>query len=424
VFEFIRRNFRWIAGGFILTYFSSFGQTYFISASVSEWRAMFGLTHGEFGRLYMFATLASALCIPFVGRLIDVVQAHLMVALVVPILAGAALLAAYASSLPMLVFAIFLLRLFGQGMMTNIALTATGRWFVAERGRAISLVVLGHQGGEATIPLAFAALTIAYGYRVGWLAATIALVVVGLPLAYWCYRTPRALPLSASAELAEQDRLPHAQPSMKAATLPEVRSWTRGEVLRDPIFWALLAGVLAPAFIGTTIFYHQNYLTALHSWPPQLFAMALLVMALTTVCCALITGAVIDRLSATSVLPYFLLPLAAACFVLAYSGPEITLFILMVLLGISYGIASTLFGALWPEIYGLANLGAVRSITVSAAVLATAIGPGVTGTLIDRGMSLPAQMIFLGCYCLFAAGAMAVASVFLQRRSYNAASIT
>jgi MFS family permease len=424
VFEFIRRNFRWIAGGFILTYFSSFGQTYFISASVSEWRAMFGLTHGEFGRLYMFATLASALCIPFVGRLIDVVQAHLMVALVVPILAGATLLAAYASSLPMLVFAIFLLRLFGQGMMTNIALTSTGRWFVAERGRAISLVVLGHQGGEATIPLAFAALTIAYGYRVGWLAATIALVVVGLPLAYWCYRTPRALPLSASAELAEQDRLPHAQPSMKAATLPEVRSWTRGEVLRDPIFWALLAGVLAPAFIGTTIFYHQNYLTALHSWPPQLFAMALLVMALTTVCCALITGAVIDRLSATLVLPYFLLPLAAACFVLAFSGAEITLFILMVLLGISYGIASTLFGALWPEIYGLENLGAVRSITVSAAVLATAIGPGLTGTLIDRGMSLPAQMIFLGCYCLLAAGAMAIASVFLQRRSYNAASKT
>ena len=65
--------------------------------------------------------------------------------------------------------------------MTHIALTSTGRWFVAERGRAVSLVVLGHQGGEATIPLAFAALTIAYGYRVGWLAAAGALLIVGLP---------------------------------------------------------------------------------------------------------------------------------------------------------------------------------------------------------------------------------------------------
>ena len=254
--EFIRRNFRWIAGGFMLTYFSSFGQTYFISASVSEWQAAFGLTHGEFGRIYMFATLASALCLPLVGRLVDVVQAHRMIALVVPVLTGAALLAGYASSLPILVVAVFLLRLFGQGMMTHIALTSTGRWFVAERGRAVSLVVLGHQGGEATIPLAFAALTIAYGYRVGWLAAAVALLVVGLPFAYWCYREPR---------------VPHGQPSMETKTSPEVRSWTRREVLRDPIFWVLLTGVLAPAFIGTTIFYHQNYLTVLHNWPPQFF---------------------------------------------------------------------------------------------------------------------------------------------------------
>ena len=252
------------------------------------------------------------------------------------------------------------------------------------------------------IPLAFAAITIAYGYRAGWVAAAAALIVVGLPFAYWCYRTPR---------------VPHGQASTETKTSPDVRSWTRREVLGDPIFWVLLTGVLAPAFIGTTIFYHQNYLTALHNWPPQLFATSLLVMALTTVGCALFTGAAIDRFGATSVLPYFLLPLSAACFALAYSGPQITLFIVMVLLGISYGVASTLFGSLWPEIYGLANLGAVRSVTVAAAVLATAAGPGLTGTLIDRGMDLPAQMSFFGFYCLLAAGAMMTASVFLQRRS-------
>ncbi|MDH3978870.1 MAG: MFS transporter, partial [Gammaproteobacteria bacterium] len=396
------RNFRWIAGGFMLTYFSSFGQTYFISASVSEWQTAFGLTHGEFGRIYMFATLASALCLPFVGRLVDVMQAHRMIALVVPVMIGAALLAGYAASLPILIVAILLLRLFGQGMMTHIALTSTGRWFIAERGRAVSLVVLGHQGGEATIPLAFAALTIAYGYRAGWLAAAVALLVVGLPFAYWCYRTPR---------------VPHGQPSMEKKKWPEVRNWTRLEVLKDPLFWVLLTGVLAPAFIGTTIFYHQNYLTELHNWPPQFFAMSLLVMALTTVVCALITGAAIDRLGATTILPYFLLPLACACFVLAYSGQAISLFIMMILLGISYGIATTLFGSLWPEIYGLAHLGAVRSVTVSAAVLATAAGPGLTGTLIDRGISLPKQMMFFGIYCVLAAGAMTIASVLLQRRS-------
>jgi Na+/melibiose symporter-like transporter len=263
-------------------------------------------------------------------------------------------------------------------------------------------VVLGHQGGEATIPLAFAALTIAYGHSVGWLVAAIVLLVVGLPFAFWCYRNPR---------------VPHRESSIETTTSPPVRSWTQKEVLNDPIFWVLLLGVLAPAFIGTTIFYHQNYLTALHNWPQKLFATSLMIMALTTVGCALITGAVIDRFGASSILPYFLLPLGGACFVLAYSGPEITLFIMMMLLGISYGIASTLFGSLWPEIYGLANLGAVRSVTVSAMVLATAVKPGVTGTLIDYGMSLPAQMIFLGFYCFLAAVAMTLVSAVLRRRS-------
>jgi hypothetical protein len=90
---FLKSNIRWISGGFTLTFFSSFGQTYFISASVSEWQTAFDLSHGEFGRLYMLATLASAACLPFLGRLLDVVQADRIIALVVPILAGAALLA-------------------------------------------------------------------------------------------------------------------------------------------------------------------------------------------------------------------------------------------------------------------------------------------------------------------------------------------
>lgn len=400
--KFLRENLRWIAGGFLLTYFSSIGQTFFVSASIAEWQARFNLSHGEIGRLYMLATLGSAACLPFVGRIMDVIPAHRVVAGVAPVLAIAALMAGNAISLPMLVIAIFLLRLFGQGMMTHIALTATGRWFVAERGRAVSLVVLGHQGGEATLPLIFAAVTIAYGHIAGWTLAAVALVAIGLPLIFWSYRVPR---------------IPHGTVSQEVSRSPVAREWKRREVLRDPVFWILLTGVLAPPFIGTTIFYHQNYLTALFGWPPQLYAQGLLVMALTTVSFALLSGWIIDRVGAKNVLSFFLLPLTAACFALGFAGSEASLFVVMILLGISYGFSSTLFGALWPEIYGTRNLGAIRSVTVSAAVLATAAGPGVTGSLIDNGIELPSQMIFLGFYCLLAVVAMASASAVLRKRS-------
>jgi MFS family permease len=399
---FIRRNFRWIAGGFALTYFSSFGQTYFISASVAEWQAAFDLSHGEFGRLYMFATLASAACLPFIGRLVDHVAANTMIAFVIPVLAVASLMAGFATSVPVLLLALFLLRLFGQGMMTHMALTATGRWFHAERGRAVSLVVLGHQGGEGSIPLVFALITLTYGLQVGWSAAAIALLCVGLPFAYWAYSKPRE---------------PHSPAASTDKPARHVRSWTRREVVRDPIFWVLLAGVLAPGFIGTTVFYHQDYMTTLNDWPPQLFATSLVVLSITTVAFALLTGAIIDRFGTLSLLRYFLLPLAAASFALAHSGPAYSLYIVMVFLGISYGFSSTLFGSLWPDVYGTVHLGSIRSVTVSATVIATAAGPGLTGTLIDHGITLPTQMLYVGVYCLLATAAMFVATVFLKRRT-------
>jgi MFS family permease len=403
---FLKTNFRWIAGGFLLTYFSSFGQTFFISGSITEWRTAFDLSHGDFGRLYMLATLASALCLPFAGRLVDVIPVHRLILLVIPVLGAATLIAAYAPSVLILTFGIFLLRLFGQGMMTHIALTATGRWFSAQRGRAVSLVVLGHQGGEATLPLAFSSLALGFGYRSGWVAGAVALLLVGLPLAYLAYRKPRT---------------PHLQAADVASSEPPVRSWTRGEVLRDPMFWVLLTGVLAPPFIGTVIFYHQDYLTELRAWPPHYYALSLSVMALTTVIFALISGALIDRFRASAILPFFLLPLAASCIALASGGPAEMLFLVMVLLGISYGFSSTLFGAIWPEIYGIAHLGAIRSVIVSVMVLATAAGPGITGTLIDAGIGLPTQMRWLGLYCLAAAVALSLASLRIKRSSERTA---
>jgi MFS family permease len=400
--RFLRHNLRWIAGGFLLTFFSSFGQTFFISASIGEWRSAFALSHGEFGRLYMAATLASALCLPFVGRLVDVLPEHRSVMLVIPVLAAATVIAAYAPSVPLLLFGIFLLRLFGQGMMTHIALTATGRWFSAQRGRAVSLVVLGHQGGEATLPLAFAALSLAVGYRTGWLLGAVTLLLVALPLIAWAYhRAPATVSSSGTA---------NAEGGL------ETRQWTRAEVLRDPVFWVLLVGVLAAPFTGTTIFYHQDYLTDLKGWPPQLFALSLSLAAFTTVVCALIGGALVDRFRAITLLPGFLLPLGGACFVLAVDGPHALLFLAMFLLGIAYGFSSTLFGALWPEIYGIRHLGAIRSLTVSAMVLATAAGPGITSSLIDRGISVPVQMNWIGAYCLLAAAAMIIAAWLLRQR--------
>ena len=397
--DFVRDNARWIIGGFLLTLLSSFGQTFFISLSASELRETFSLSHGEFARLYMLATLASAATLPFVGRLVDVVHVRRSVLLCMPILALACLMMALLPTVWLLVLALFGLRLFGQGMMTHIAMTAMGRWYATQRGRAISLVSLGHQFGEMVLPLAFTGLVaLGIGWRSVWVGCAVLLVLVGLPVA---------------ARLLAVERTPLGEAPERATASAD---WTRGRVLRDPVFWVLMVGVLAPAFIGTSLFFHQNYMVELRGWSPVAFAGGFTVMAVVTIIAALVAGRLIDTFGSLALLPYFLLPLAASCVVLALGVAAWVIPAFFALLGASYGLSQTLFGALWPELYGTRHLGAIRSVTVSLMVLSTALGPAVTGTLIDRGISLPEQLVFIAAYCLAASIVLALAARVARRR--------
>jgi MFS family permease len=114
------------------------------------------------------------------------------------------------------------------------------------------------------------------------------------------------------------------------------------------------------------------------------------------------------------VLPFFLLPLTAACFVISQVESRAAIFVFMGLVGISNGFAATLFGALWPELYGVRHLGAIRSVVLSVLVFGSALGPGLTGFLIDRGVSYPFQIATMGTYCF--AGVLAL-SVWSRHRA-------
>ncbi len=396
---FVLINRRWLAGAFLLTLFSSFGQTFFIALSNGGIREAFGLSHGEFGGLYMLATLLSAATLPFLGRPLDRYPTVAVAVATMLMLAAACAVLGYAGSLPMLVLALYMLRLFGQGMMTQTAMTATGRWFAANRGRAVSVVTLGFHVGNALLPFLFVIVAGMVGWRGSWFVCAAFLVVVALPLV---------------SSLVWKERNPQSE--SRPAAQREMRHWTRAEVLRDPRFYLICLGVLAPAFVGTAIFFHQVYLTELRGWPLELFASAFVVMSATTAAFALLGGWLIDRFSAVRLLPLFLLPLALSCFAAAWLTAPWAIFVFMALLGVSYGFSSTLEGAMWPEIYGTDHLGSIRSVVVAAMVLSSALGPGVTGYLIDIGVDYSLQLASMGAYALAATILMWKVSRSLARR--------
>jgi len=142
--SFLRNNARWLFGGFLLAFFSSFGQTFFISLSGGAIREEYGLSNGDWGLLYMVATLGSALTLPFLGRIVDHITVAKTILIITPALALAVFAMGLSQSIILLVVILYCLRLFGQGMMTHTSMTAMGRWYSANRGRAVSIAVIGH----------------------------------------------------------------------------------------------------------------------------------------------------------------------------------------------------------------------------------------------------------------------------------------
>jgi MFS family permease len=396
---FYRQNARWLLGGFLLACFSGFGQTFYISIWGAEIREEFQLTHGGFGIVYMIATLASAAVLPFVGRLVDVVSVSITSIIVIIMLALATVIMSQAESMVGLFSAIFLLRLFGQGMMTHTAVTAMARWYANNRGKAVSIATIGHQFSEALGPTIFVTISLSFGWRESWLFATATLLLLALPVIYFLMRVERK-PLSHIVNKHTEDL--------------SKRQWTRLEMLKDRYFWLTGIGVFSPAFIGTSIFFHQDYLIDVNGWSPELYYSSFALMAITTVCVSLLTGFAVDRWSAVRLLPIFMVPLGLSCLVLGLFSTPSTIFIFMILLGCSYGMSSTLFGAIWPEVYGIRYLGSLRAVIVSMMVFMSAVGPGITGFLIDVGIPFNVQLIYIGSFCFFT-----VLLMLLSSRAYR-----
>ncbi|MEO0682846.1 MAG: MFS transporter, partial [Pseudomonadota bacterium] len=192
---FLAANAPWLAAGALMTFASSFGQTFFISLFAGEIRAEFALSHGEWSGLYTAGTLASAALMLWAGTLTDRVRARTLCVALMGAYAGVCLFASAAWSPWALAVAVFGLRFCGQGMLYHVAIVSMGRWFARARGRAVALAGLGFAFGEAVLPTVAVALIGVLGWRGAWQAAAVAALLL-LPVFVWLLRrerTPRSL---------------------------------------------------------------------------------------------------------------------------------------------------------------------------------------------------------------------------------------
>lgn len=395
---FILSSPRFLAFGFLVAAFSSVGQTFFIGLFGAEIRSAFGLTHGSFGTLYSVATVASAASMVWLGRLIDHFDLRSFTVAVCVGLVAACFVMGSARHAVALGVAIYMLRLAGQGLMSHIAITAMARYFEAGRGKAISLAAMGHPASEAVLPIVTVAVIAVLGWRMTWFAVGILLAIVLVPLVL--------VLLKGHGE--RHRRYAEARATVDPSTRD--RDWALSNVLRDPRFYMIVPGLMAPAFIITGFFFHQAQLVEAKGWSMTWFAGTFMAYAVSTVAASFLAGPVVDRLGAMRVMPFFLLPLGLALLFLAGVDAPWAALAFMAVAAITTGAGHPITGALWAEAYGVTHLGSIRSVHHALMVLGTALSPVAMGVLLDGGIRMETIALLCVAWVLVGIVLMVLAS--------------
>ncbi len=401
--RFLADNRAFLSAGFLLAFASSFGQTFFISIFAADIKASFGLTDGAWGGVYTFGTTVSALVMVWAGVLTDKYRVRVLGPVVIGLLALSCALMAVITHWAALVFVIFALRVTGQGMLSQLSVVAMGRWFVATRGRALSIASMGYAFGQSVLPIAFVAAMAIIEWRLLWGVA--ALMVLAL--------------LPALIPLLRLERTPQsiADDPQSAGMLG--RHWTRADMLRHPLFWFMVPLLMGPPTWVTALFFHQVHLTDVKGWALTSFValtpLFIGVSVMTTFAC----GWAVDRWGTGRVIPVYLIPFVAAFALLSQADSIGAAALGMMVLGLGTGMQNTTLGAFWPEYYGSRNVGAIKSAAVAIMVFGSAIGPGFSGLMIDAGYTFAQQMLPIALYFAVAA-AIATFGILRARASLTA----
>jgi predicted MFS family arabinose efflux permease len=360
--------------GFIFTFFSSFGQSFFLGLFNSSIRETLSITHGQFGSIYASATLLSSFLLIWVGKKIDDINIFKFAFYVTLLLSFSCFFFSKISSIAFLFISVFLMRFSGQGLMSHTATTTITRYFTKSRGKALSVGWFGLSTAEFILPVLIVYLLTITVWQNIWISISI-LTLIFLPLASFL--------LIKKLDFDTREQVDKSDTEVK-----EIKQWNRIEVLKDYRFYIVCLNMLAMPWIATGVFVYQSFITEAKEWGSFIIAQSFMVYSILSVVTLLGSGFLIDKFTSRKLLIFMNIPLLISTLVLFYFDNPITSFVFLGLIGISNGLANVLGSSTWAEIYGVKFIGSIKALTTALMVFSTAFGTALFGLLIDKGFSI------------------------------------
>jgi len=401
IIDIVRTNFKIIIFGFVFTFFSCVGQSFFIGLFNSNIREELNISHGEFGAIYGIATLCSSLTLIWLGKKIDDLKLINYSFLVVIFLSFAVLFFSLVNGIIVLVLGIFFLRLSGQGLMAHTASVGISRYFNQSRGKALSCVWIGMSLGEFLLPVMIVYFLSFLYWRNVWQGIAVIILLI-LPM--FTYLTIKDI----NKFSREDNNGDHTNKNIDT-----VKSWTRREVLKDLKFYSILPAMLASSFVITGIVINQTFIIESKDWGKFAIAKSFMIYSLLTVATLFLSGFLVDKFTSRKIFPLLNVPLLFSLIILVIFDHPNSAFVFMGFMGISNGLTNVLMSSFWAEIYGVNYLGSIKALTGSLMVFSTALATAVFGVLIDSGYSIENIAVLCSVYT-----AISIVIVLIFKKTY------
>jgi len=402
IIDIVRSNFKIIIFGFVFTFFSCVGQSFFIGLFNSNIREELNISHGEFGAVYGIATLCSSLTLIWLGKKIDDLKLINYSLLVVIFLSFAALFFSLVNGIIVLILGIFFLRLSGQGLMAHTASVGISRYFNQSRGKALSCVWVGMSLGEFLLPVMIVYFLSFLYCRDIWQGIAVIILLILPMFTYFTIKDINKF----SRENNNGD--------YTNKNIDTVKSWTRKEVLKDLKFYSILPAMLASSFIITGIVINQTFIIETKGWEKFAIAKSFMIYSLLTVTTLFLSGFLVDKFTSRKIFPLLNVPLLLSLVILVFFDHPYSAFVFMGFMGISNGLTNVLMSSFWAEIYGVNHLGSIKALTGSLMVFSTALATAIFGILIDLGYSIENIAFLCSVYT-----AISIVIVLIFKKTYK-----
>ncbi|MCC3761945.1 MFS transporter [Glycomyces sp. TRM65418] len=340
------------------------GQTASISVFLDPMIAEIGVSRTAVSTAYMVGTLTGALALPWIGRAVDRYGTRTTMAVVATAFSLALVGLSFAQNIIGLGAGFIGIRMLGQGALGLCAATLVSRWYDKRRGTVLGLQGAIGGGIISISPVILERVIAATDWRTAMHleAAAVALIVV--PLAVLLVRN----------RPGDIGQFVDGDPANEHASTAE---WgmTRGEAMRHPYFWVLVASVGTAGFFGTAIGFHQIALLGEQGLSATEAAANFLPQTIAGTLATLLLGYLVDRGR-----PRLLLAASMLGFALAVAwGTAVEPGWSALGFGLAIGAAGnalrSIESAMTPRLFGTAHIGSIRGVVASVTIAAVAFAP-------------------------------------------------